>query len=65
MGNQSMEKLPTLLTVKEAAQIARKGNNFVYWGVRDGLIPSIRLGKTIRIPRDKYLAYLNGDLIQA
>ena len=65
MENQSVEKLPTLLTVKEAAQIARKGNNFVYWGVRDGLIPSIRLGKTIRIPRDKYLAYLNGDLIQA
>ena len=65
MEIQNMEKLPTLLTVKEAAQIARKGSNFVYWGVRDGLIPAVRLGKTIRIPRDKYLAYLSGDLIQA
>lgn len=65
MENQSLEKLPALLTVKEAAKIARKGNNFVYWGVRDGLIPSIRLGKTIRIPRDKYLAYLGADLTNA
>ena len=65
MEFQSPEKLPALLTVKEAAKIARKGNNFIYWGVRDGLIPAIRLGKTIRIPRDKYLAYLSGDLVNA
>ena len=54
-------ELPSLLKVEEAAKIARKGKNFVYWGIRDGLIPAVKLGKSIRIPRDKYLAFLNGE----
>ena len=61
-----MEKeIPALLKVAEAAKIDRKGNNFIYWGVRDGLISSVRLGKSIRIPRDKFLAFLNGDVSNA
>ena len=65
MTMESTETYPALLKVSEAAKIARKGNNFVYWAVRDGLIPAIRLGKSIRIPRDKYLAFLNGEVINA
>ena len=61
MNIQNPETLPTLLKVSEAAKIARKGPNFVYFGVRDGVIPAVKLGKSIRIPRDKYLAFLNGE----
>ena len=58
-----MEKeIPALLKVAEAAKIARKGNNFIYWGVRDGIIPAVKLGKSIRIPRDKFIAFLNGEI---
>lgn len=65
MTTEKTEMYPALLKVSEAAKIARKGNNFVYWAVRDGLIPAIRLGKSIRIPRDKYLAFLNGEVAKA
>ena len=61
MNIQNPETLPTLLKVSEAAKIARKGPNFIYFGVRDGVIPAVKLGKSIRIPRDKYLAFLNGE----
>ena len=61
MDIQNPESLPSLLKVSEAARIARKGPNFIYFGVRDGVIPAIKLGKSIRIPRDRFLAYLNGE----
>lgn len=61
MNIDKPETMPTLLKVSEAAKIARKGPNFVYFGVRDGIIPAVKLGKSIRIPRDRYLAFLNGE----
>ena len=61
MDVQNPEALPTLLKVAEAAKIARKGSNFIYFGVRDGVIPAVKLGKSIRIPRDRFLAFLNGE----
>ena len=65
MEVQNPEALPALLKVSEAAKIARKGNNFIYFGVRDGVIPAVKLGKSIRIPRDRYLAFLNGETTTA
>ena len=61
MDISNPEKLPSMLFVDEAAKIARKGPNFVYFAVRDGLIPAVKLGKSIRIPRDRFLAFLNGE----
>ena len=61
MEVQNPEALPALLKVAEAAKIARKGPNFIYVGVRDGVIPAVKLGKSIRIPRDRYLAFLKGE----
>ena len=61
MDMEKTETWPILLKVSEAAKIARKGNNFIYFGVRDGVIPAIKLGKSIRIPRDRFLAFLNGE----
>lgn len=39
------------LTVEEAARVLGIGRNAAYDGVRDGAIPSIRIGKRIVVPR--------------
>lgn len=48
-----------LLTVPEAARVLRISRNKVYELVRQRLIPAVRLGKNIRIPRqalDRWIA---------
>jgi excisionase family DNA binding protein len=44
-----MEKLT--LTVEEAGKALGLGRNTAYEAVRTGLIPSIRIGKRILVPR--------------
>jgi excisionase family DNA binding protein len=45
------EQPSLLLTVSEAADLLGIGRNLAYELVRTGRIPSIRLGRVIRIPR--------------
>lgn len=52
---------PSVLTVAEAAALLRIGRAAAYQGVRDGTIPSIRLGRTIRVPRAKLLELLGEE----
>ena len=40
-----------LLTVREAAERLRIGRNLCYELIRQGLIPHVRLGNRIRVPR--------------
>ena len=47
-----LDELPLLLTVDEAAHVMRLSRNGAYNAVADGAIPSIRIGRSIRIPRD-------------
>ncbi len=47
-----VEELPLLLTVDEAAEVLRIGRNGAYAAVANGCLPSVRIGRTIRIPRD-------------
>jgi excisionase family DNA binding protein len=37
------------------------GINQFYAAVRSGAIPSLRIGRTIRIPRKKFIAWLEGE----
>jgi len=46
-----LEDLPDLLTVQETACWARIGIRQAYELVRSGEVPSIRLGRSIRIPK--------------
>ncbi len=46
-----MERERDLLTVSEAAALLRIGRNLAYQLVAEGEIPSLRLGRLIRIPR--------------
>ena len=50
--NTNFETLPLLLTVNELASVIRIGRNAAYQLVKDGDIQSIRIGRSIRIPRD-------------
>ena len=56
---RSLEDLPLTLTVEEAGQILRVGRNTAYELVRGGKLPSVRVGKQIRIPRQALLDYLS------
>jgi excisionase family DNA binding protein len=48
-------------TVLEGKELARRGLNQMYEGIRRGEIPSIRVGRRILLPRKAFLAWLNGD----
>jgi len=53
-----LDDLPDLLTVEEYAHWARRGRNRAYDDVRMGLVPSVRLGRTLRIPKAALLRFL-------
>jgi excisionase family DNA binding protein len=54
------EELPLLLTVADVQKILRLGRSKTYEMIKSNEIPSIKLGGSIRIPRDRLLATLNG-----
>ncbi len=41
---------PLLLTVEETADILRVGRTLAWALVRDGVLPSVRLGRCVRVP---------------
>ena len=54
----NLNDLPAALTVEEAASICRIGRSSAYEGVRTGEIPSIRVGRSIRVPTARLLEML-------
>lgn len=48
------------LTVEETAQLLRVHKNTIYRWVREGRLPSTRIGKQWRIPREALERLLNG-----
>ena len=59
MAHGTPDGLAPVLTVVETARLLRIGRNKAYDLVRAGVIPSIRLGRSIRIPRDALLRWLD------
>lgn len=58
----NLERLPLMLTVDEAAVVARVNRKTLYRAVRLGEVPAARrLGGVIRIHRDAFLAWLSGE----
>ena len=51
--------LPLVLSVPQLADILHIGRNAAYALVKFGAIRSIRIGRTIRIPKSALLEYLN------
>ena len=50
--------LPLTLTVVEAATVLRIGRTAAYNLVRSGKLRSVRVGRTIRVPRDAIAEFL-------
>lgn len=52
------DNIPLLLTVHDLASLLRIGRNAAYQLVKDGTVRSIRVGRSIRIPREALLQFL-------
>ena len=61
MIQKPLESLQDILTVEEVAQLLRIGRNTAYECVRQGSIPSVRLGRRILIPRVALERILEGE----
>lgn len=49
------------MTVKEFAQATRSPISTVYYWVGEGIVPSSRIGQSIRIPRSALEAFERGE----
>lgn len=58
MSSVTLEEAPELLTVKEAARIARIGRNQMYALIKSGQVHAIQLGAAYRIPKARFLKTL-------
>jgi excisionase family DNA binding protein len=54
----TLAKLPEVLTAREAAAILRVGRNQLYQAVARGELRAVRIGRTIRIPKQALLDLL-------
>lgn len=52
------------LTVEETAAVLRIGRNTCYELIRQGQIPHIRLGRTIRIPTHALMSWLGQPIVE-
>ena len=56
-----ISRLPEVMKVAEAATFLRKGKVYVYNAVREGTIPAIHLGKSVRIVKSELEKWLQGQ----
>jgi excisionase family DNA binding protein len=60
-GQSSVDRLPRLLTVNEAAAFLRVNRKTLYQAILAGEIPGVvRLGRAIRLGRDAVLDWISG-----
>jgi len=50
-----------MMTVKELSQALRVGKNIAYYLVNQGIIPSLKIGREYRIPKQYLIDYLNSQ----
>lgn len=53
--------MPAVLTVEEAAAILRVSRSAAYAAAAAGQLPAVRIGRTLRVPRQALEALLGGD----
>ncbi len=61
----SYEDVPVMMTVEEFGKLMRVNRNTAYTFVRDGLVPTVRVGCQIRIDREDVLQLRNGHVLQS
>ncbi len=55
------ENLPQFLTVEKWRIFVRIGRSAAYDLIRRGIVPSVRFGRTVRIPKEGLLRFVSGD----
>ncbi len=60
LTEREIESMPAFLTVEEVAGILRLKRSTAYEYVRQGIIPSIRLGSFIRVPKARLVEWMMG-----
>ncbi len=58
----ALADMPLAMTVEEAAGVLRIGRSAAYAAARSGDLPVIRVGRCLRVPRDRLEALLAGRL---
>jgi excisionase family DNA binding protein len=58
MKDDPTNGLPPICTIEEVATFLRLGRSHTYELARTGILPAIRLGRSLRIPRAALLAWL-------
>jgi len=56
------EQIPTILQVSDIQEILKIGRRQAYELVNSGQFHTVRIGKTIRINKDVFINWLNGEL---
>ncbi|SRR6266511_5695444 len=56
-----IEDLPQFLTVEEWYIFMRIGRSSAYDLIRQGIVPSVRFGRTLRIPKEGVLRFISGE----
>jgi excisionase family DNA binding protein len=56
-----LEDLPQFLTVEEWRTLMRIGRSTAYDLIRQGVLPAIRWGRVVRIPREAVAKYVNRE----
>jgi hypothetical protein len=61
MDTKEAHKNPKVYLPKEAAEMARMSLSAWYDGCKRDLIPHLRVGRKILVPKKSYDAWLNGE----
>lgn len=61
----SPQEVPLVMSVQELAKVLHIGRNSAYMLVNSGQIRIVRIGKTIRVPRNALTEYLERAKVSA
>lgn len=56
-----LEELPDILTPEEVAAVMRVDIQAVYRQIKEGTLPSVKVGRWPRVPKDRLLRFLEGE----
>jgi excisionase family DNA binding protein len=65
MSDNELTTLPLMLCVEDLMPILSIGRNRAYKLVRNGEIPSVRIGRLYRIPRSAVVSFIKGKTNEA
>lgn len=62
---ETYDKLPDILTINELSMYLKLGKTNTYKLVKQNGFPTINIGNTIKIPKEKLLNWINNNINKA